>query len=163
MLNVENVTELNLQPNKKHLSEIEEWLKQEWNETRKGFYCNWSVIAEAFEKGNLNLITENDSAVGFMAYRIYDLTAVIDIVEIEPSKRKNGLAKKLVVETLGFLKSKGVLTIELFCSPENSEPFWKRIGFFRRGILEETTTADSTCFSSPTNRRICKSDGRICN
>lgn len=129
MLNVENVAKLNFQPTKKHLNDIEKWLEKEWNKTHEGFYCNWNIIEESFEKGNLNVVTENSSAVGFVVYRVYDLTAVIDIVEIRASYRKNGLAKMLINGTLEFLKSNGVLAVELFCSPENSEPFWKKIGF----------------------------------
>lgn len=129
MLNIENVAELKLQPAKKHLSDVKKWLEREWSDTHQGFYCNWNIIEESFEKGNLNIITYNDSASGFVVYKIYGLTAKIDILEIDPSNRKNGLAKKLVDETLEFLKSKGVLAVELFCSPENSEPFWKKIGF----------------------------------
>lgn len=129
MFNIGNVTELKLQPTKKHLGDVKKWLEKEWSETHQGFYCNWKIIEESFEKGNLNIITDNDFACGFVVYKIYGLTAKIDILEIDPSNRKNGLAKKLVGETLEFLKSKRVLAVELFCSPENSEPFWKKIGF----------------------------------
>jgi len=123
------VLKLNIQPTEKHLADIEKWLIDEWNKTNQGFYCNWSIISEAFDKKNLIVITENDYSIGFVVYRIYDLTAVIDITEIKQSERKKGIAKKLINETLEFFKSKGVLATKLFCSPENSEPFWKRIGF----------------------------------
>jgi predicted GNAT family acetyltransferase len=135
VLNVKNVTNLTFQPTKKHLSDIEKWLEKEWNETHEGFYCNWNIIENSFEKGNLNIITENGSAVGFLVYKVYELTAVIDILEIKKSCRKNGLAKMLVNGTLEFLKSNGILAIELFCSPKNSEPFWKKIGFKNFPIL----------------------------
>lgn len=35
----------------------------------------------------------------------------------------------MINETLEYFKYKGVLVCELFCSPENSEPFWQKIGF----------------------------------
>ena len=129
MLNVEIVLKTNINPNEKHLANIENWLMEEWNKTNSGFYSNWEMIPKAFAEKRLSVITKNDYAIGFVVYRIYDLTAVIDIAEIKPTERKKGSAKKLIDKTLEFLKSKGVLAIQLFCSPENSEPFWKRIGF----------------------------------
>ncbi len=120
---------VNFQPNEKHFADIEKWLSAEWNETNQGFYSNWRMISEAFDKKKLIVITVNDYSVGFVVYKIYELTAVIDITEIKQSERKKGIAKKLINETLDLFKSKGVLVTELFCSPENSEPFWKRIGF----------------------------------
>ncbi|WP_109438253.1 GNAT family N-acetyltransferase [Aquimarina sp. AU119] len=68
-------------------------------------------------------------AIGFLVYRIYELSAVIDIAEIKPSERKKGIAKELINETLEHFKKKGVLVARLYCSPEDSEPFWQRIGF----------------------------------
>lgn len=35
----------------------------------------------------------------------------------------------MIDETLEYFKLKGVLAFYLFCSPESSEPFWKRIWF----------------------------------
>ncbi|WP_417786555.1 GNAT family N-acetyltransferase [Tenacibaculum sp.] len=120
---------LNFTPTKKHLADIKNWLIEEWNRTNSGFYCNWNVIADEFSKNNLSIITDNDYAIGFAVYRIYEFQAIIDITEVKPTERKKGIAKKLINETLEYFKQKGVLVCELFCSPENSEPFWKRIGF----------------------------------
>lgn len=119
----------NLNPNEKHLNNIESWLTEEYNKTNSGFYPNWDMIPEAIAKKRLSVITKNDYAIGFVVYRIYDLTAVIDIAEIKPIERKKGYAKKMIDETLEYFKLKGVLAVQLFCSPESSEPFWKRIGF----------------------------------
>ncbi len=119
----------NLHPNEKHLAYIEKWLIEEWSETKQGFYSNWNMISNAYTEKRLSIITENDNAIGFMVYRIYDLTSVIDIAEIKPSERKKGFAKKMIDGTFEFFKSKGILVIQLFCSPENSEPFWKKVGF----------------------------------
>lgn len=129
MLNVENVLKTNFNPTEKHLADIKNWLIEEWNKTNSGFYFNWNIIENEFAKNNVSVITENDFAIGFVVFRIYELHAVIDIVEIEPTKRKKGVAKKLVNKTLENFKRKGILVCELFCSPESSEPFWRRIGF----------------------------------
>jgi len=119
----------NLNPTIKHLANIERWLKEEWENTYNGFYSNWHMIPEAFAEKRLSVITKNDYAIGFIVYRLNDLTATIDIAEIMPTQRKKGYATKLVDATIEFFKSKGVLAVELFCSPKSSESFWKRIGF----------------------------------
>lgn len=118
-----------LNPSKKHLDNIEEWLIEEDNKSNEGFYHHWSMISNAFDEKRLIIITKNDYAIGFVIYNIFDLTAKIDIAEIKPIERKKGIAKKLINGTLEYFKAKGILVTELFCSPENSEPFWKKVGF----------------------------------
>ena len=120
---------LEFYPTEKHIVDIKNWLIEEWNKTHNGFYCNWNIISKRFDKKNVILITDNNFPVGFLVYSISDFLSVIDIVEVKPSERNRGIAKKLINETLEYFKLKGVLVCELFCSPENSEPFWKRIGF----------------------------------
>lgn len=121
--------ELIINPNEKNLSEIEEWLSEEWQESHLGFYCNWEIIYRAFRTGRLCIISENDSAIGFIVYKFTDLVAKIDIAEIRPSKRNNGIAKIMIEEFSRFLLLKGVLVIRLCCLPKSTEIFWKKIGF----------------------------------
>lgn len=129
MLNFETVLKTNFHPSEKHLADIKNWLIKESNITNSGFYCNWKVIEGEFAKNNVAVITENDFAIGFTVYRIYEFRAVIDIAETKPTERKKGIARKLISDTLEYFGQKGVLVCELFCSPKNSEPFWKKIGF----------------------------------
>jgi predicted GNAT family acetyltransferase len=121
--------ELNINPTEKHLDEIKNWLKDELDKTGEGFYVHWEMITKAFTEKRLIVATKKDSSIGFVVYRIYDLTCVIDIVEIKPTERKKGIGKKMIKETLKFLKTKGFSAVELYCSPESSEAFWKKIGF----------------------------------
>ena len=119
----------NFHPSKEHLADIQNWLIEEWNKTNSGFYCNWNIIEDEYEKNNVAVIIENDLVIGFVVYGIYELRAVIDIAEIKPTERKKGIAKKLINDALDYFEQKGILVCELFCSPENSEPFWRKIGF----------------------------------
>lgn len=119
----------------KHLSDIKEWLIDERNKTNDGFYSHWEIISKAFIDKRLIVITKNDYAIGFIVYTNYDLIAVIDIAEIKPNERKKGYAKKMISDTLEFFKSKDILAVRLFCSPENSESFWKRIGFLSFPVI----------------------------
>lgn len=132
---MQKVLKTNLNPNEKHLANIESWLKEEWAKTSNGFYSNWHMIPQAFAEKRLSVITENDYAIGFIVYRLNNLTATIDVAEIKPVKRQKGYATRLVDETLEFFKSKGVLAVQLFCAPESSEPFWKRIGFLNFPVI----------------------------
>ncbi|WP_156101171.1 N-acetyltransferase [Salegentibacter sp. Hel_I_6] len=120
---------LNFNPTEKHLADIENWLIEEWNNSGSGFYSNWSMIPKAFRDKRLNIITENDYAIGFVVFRASDLDVEIDIAEIKPSERKRGIAKKLIDGTLDILKQNGILVAKLYCQPENSEKFWKKVGF----------------------------------
>jgi len=135
VLNVEIVLKLNFNPTEKHLADLKNWLIEEWNKTNSGFYCNWNIIEDEFAENNVSVITDNGTAIGFVVYRIYEFHAVIDITEIKTTERKKGVAKKLINGTLDYFKQKGVLVCQLYCSPENSEPFWKRIGFENFPVL----------------------------
>jgi len=121
--------ETNFKPTEKHLSQIEKWLIDELNKTGIGFYNNWNIIAKAFDKNELVVLTENDSAIGFLVYNIYEIITKIDIAELNPDYRNKGLGRKLVEDTLSEFKKNGMMVCELFCSPENSEPIWKNLGF----------------------------------
>ncbi|WP_034924806.1 GNAT family N-acetyltransferase [Gillisia sp. CAL575] len=120
-----------INPTEQNISEIENWLLEEYNNQKEGFITNWEMIPEAFKENRISIITENDKAIAFAVFRIYDEMAVIDIAEIEPIERGKGIARKFINETLDILKSKGVIVVKLFCSPEKSEGFWKKCGFQR--------------------------------
>ena len=118
-----------IHPTQKHLADIKNWLIEEHNTSNSGFYCNWSIIAQGFSEKNLSVITENGLAIGFVVYSFYDFQAIIDIAEIKPTERKKGYAKILIGGILEHFRSTGYLVCRLFCSPEDSQPFWKKIGF----------------------------------
>ena len=120
---------LNLHPTSTHISQIENWLIEEDNTTKSGFYCNWSIISKAFKEGNIFVITENDYAIGFVVYALFESYAKIDIAEVMPSMRKKGIARKMIEESLAYFKKEGALVCQLFCSPVDSEPFWKKMNF----------------------------------
>ena len=121
--------ETNFNPTEKHLSQLEKWLIDELNKTGIGFYKNWNIITKSFDKNELVVLTENDFAIGFLVYNIYEVIIEIDIAELNPNYRNKGLGRKLIEDTLSEFKKNGVMVCELFCSPENSEPIWKSLGF----------------------------------
>jgi hypothetical protein len=57
------------------------------------------------------------------------LTVEIIIVEIAPTHRKKGLGKLFINQLLANFVDNGVCVVELQCSPETSEHFWRSLGF----------------------------------
>ena len=117
-------------PTDKQVGEIEKWLIAESKKTGDGFYCNWTIIKSSFHKNELIVISFNNKTVGFATWRLTsEKTARIEIAEIKPKFRKKGIGKKLITELLIFLNDKNICVVDLQCSPENSAPIWKRLGF----------------------------------
>jgi GNAT superfamily N-acetyltransferase len=128
------VLKLELEPIDQHIDQIEKWLSQEWIDSEEGFLADWDMIPEAYEEKRLCVLTDNELAIGFVVYRIYDELGVIDIAEIKPSNRKKGIGQKFMLDILEFFKEQGVLVVKLFCAPKVSEGFWGKCGF-RRFII----------------------------
>lgn len=122
---------INFNPTKKHLSQIEIWLIDEKNKNGNGLYNNWNIISEAFSRNELVVLIEKDIdiAVGFLVFEINEVIIEIVIMELNSKYRNKGLARRLVEDTFSKFKKKGIIVCELFCSTEQSESFWKRLGF----------------------------------
>jgi predicted GNAT family acetyltransferase len=128
-------------PSIQHLQEIEDWLIEEDNLFKKGFYCNISIIKQSFDTKNLIVITENKKAIGFLTYYFsHDLVVEISIAEIKQDKRKMGLGKVLLENSCNNFIKMGALVAQLKCSPVSSRKAWKRMGFmdFPAGIIRES-------------------------
>lgn len=111
------------------LIQIRTWLYQEYEVNGKGFHCHWDMIEKAFDENRINLISDSDLIVGFLVYKLSDLVMDIKLAEIKPSHRGLGFGRKLVEKSFSAVRAEGIIVAELFCSPEESEPFWKKLGF----------------------------------
>lgn len=137
-------------PTKKQVGEIEKWLIAEQQKTGDGFYCNWSVIKSSFDKNELVTISSNDKTIGFATWRLTtNKTARIEVMEVRPTDRKKGIGKILVTQLLNFLRDKGVHVVDLQCSPNTSEPVWKRLGF-----VEFPDSPEKYNFKSGDNKKL---------
>lgn len=122
--------EVTFSPTDKQVGEIEKWLIEERQKTGDGFYCNWNTIKSSYENNELVAISFYNKTVGFATWRITtEKTAKIETAEAKPPHRKKGIGKELTTQLLHFLRGKGVCVVDLQCSPESSEPIWKRLGF----------------------------------
>lgn len=134
---------INLTPTQLDLRKIEEWLIEEEKASNEGFYCNWTIIENAFNNNTLVTLDFQNSPIGFIVWSKGEIYAEIDILEIKPEYRRRGVGKLFFEEISKYFKQKGFLAIELFCSPRESEPFWKNMGFIKfpnRGYSESDLT-----------------------
>lgn len=117
-------------PEEHHIDQIKNWLFEEDQKDGSGFYCNWAIIVNFYvEKKLLIVVNENDYAVGFCCYQIFKRTGRVEILEVIPTARKQGVGNKFyeMIELIFIRKNIDVLKID--CSPSSSIPFWKRQGF----------------------------------
>ena len=123
--------EINITPTQFDLEKIEEWLIEEEREFNEGFYCNWNIIEKAFNKGELITLSLKEKPIGFLVWSKGEIYAEIDILEIKPDLRKRGIGEAFFEQISEYFKQKGFLVIKLFCSPRESEKFWKNMGFIK--------------------------------
>lgn len=128
---------------KRELDQIENWLKKESLSSKKGFYCNWNMIIKAYSEKRMAIIKNKDFVIGYTIWRIEDIHIEIDIFEIKPEYRKKGIGKYFISEISEYFKKKDFLAIKLFCEPEESEIFWRKMDFIKfpkRGYSESELT-----------------------
>jgi len=131
--------QLNLSPTQSDLKEIEKWLIEEDIASGKGFYCNWTIIEKAYRNKKFITLNHNNLPIGFLVWSKGEIYSEIDIMEIKPENRNNGIGEFFFKKIADFFKEKGFLVIKLFCSPIESEKFWKKMGFIKfpeRGFSE---------------------------
>lgn len=123
---------LQINPSKLQLNQLKEWLINEHNESdeHKGFYCNWKSIQRSFEDKELVVLLSNDDPIGF-ATLIYtsEHTSEIQLFEIKPTFRGQGAATWFSIKLFDFFIKKKIYAVSLQCKPEESEAFWKKVGF----------------------------------
>lgn len=135
--------ELNISPDKYDFSKVEKWLSDEYESSNEGFYCQWPLINECYNRNELVTIDLNGEPVGFIVWKKNDITAEIGIFEIKPDLRRKGLGKLFYNQFSEFLKLQKILVTKLHCSPLESEKFWKKLGFIKfpnRGYSEPELT-----------------------
>lgn len=130
-------------PNLKQLQEIKEWLLKEDKVYNTGFYCNWNIIEQSFHKGLLLSLDVDGKAIGFVVWSKFDKYIELDIMEIHPKYRNQGLGSLFFKEVEKFFTANKFMAIKLFCSPEESESFWQKMDFIKfpyRGYDEPELT-----------------------
>ena len=93
-------------PTADELIEIYRWLEEEERlEKYAGFYCNWDSIIYSFERKEIAIISDMGSPVGFMSWILAEKTAKIQLAEIKPGHRQQGLGKRLTNTVLDHFRN----------------------------------------------------------
>ena len=90
---------------------------------------NLPTIIRSFERNELIVLFREKQLIGFSAYQFDCPISEINLVEIIKKYRGKGLGKRLANITLNEIQKKKAEVVELFCSPMDSESFWKTVGF----------------------------------
>ena len=112
-----------------HLSEVEDWLRDEERTSGHSFICNWAIIQKRHKNRQVWYVQEKRSTVGLLAWGITGTKVHFEIFAIAPKFRHMGLGKKAIQKAIEEVKSRSFTHIWLSCSPESSEPFWRMFGF----------------------------------
>ncbi|PHR85956.1 MAG: hypothetical protein COA80_20035 [Leeuwenhoekiella sp.] len=121
----------NLTPNRTNLIQLKTWLQQACNDGFSRFIQHWDIIEKAFKEEKLLVLKQDTTAIGFIVFEIENEIVTIDLAELMPHKRGQGLAKPFILDSLDYLRTQGALAVKLYCAPEESEGFWKKCGFKR--------------------------------
>jgi hypothetical protein len=115
------------------LNEIKIWLKSELDESinDSGFYYNWDIIEKAKNENEVFIIKNETEVIGFLVWTAKEIYVEIDIFEIKPSHRKNGIGAHFFNEVCKYWRKNNYSAVKLFCEPKESEKFWKKMNFIR--------------------------------
>lgn len=112
---------------------IKSWLKEEFDHSRtgNGFYNNTNLIEEGQKRGELTVAIDNKDNLPVAFYLGNGCSA--EILEVRPDYRGKGIGRLFVEYIIKCAKDKGYPAISGFCCPEESLPFWLKMGFKRTG------------------------------
>lgn len=119
-------------PTGEQLSAIKHWLLEEEQATGDGFYCNWNVIEDNFQRGRMAVMLIEELPIGFIIWYQSDLVAEISIAEVHPKYRRKGYGALMIEQFEKFMASDGIVALGLLCQPAESEKAWKKLGYKRR-------------------------------
>jgi GNAT superfamily N-acetyltransferase len=107
------------------LTSITQWLKEEQESSRAGFYCNIGVITSAHCKSEMVVLLENNVPVAFLANGL----TRDGILEVRTDRRRRGYGKALAEAGMQQAIADDVCVLEIQCAPATSIPFWEHLGF----------------------------------
>ena len=115
-------------PTKAQAEAVIRWLKNEhFNDLngKKGFYCNRDAIRRAARESNMKCLTLGRSVIAFSVFG----PATIDIFEVHPNYRRKGYGRQFAGQLIQELFSTSSPDISIECVPQESEHFWRALGF----------------------------------
>ena len=121
---------LNTNPTDSDLKFIENWLYEEYKTYGEGLYSNWHLALESNQEGQLAVFKMDNKAVGFVTWQDSTIQRNVNLMAIQPKLRRKGFGRTFFQEFENVTRNEGFVAILLFCSPEESQFFWRKVGFF---------------------------------
>jgi GNAT superfamily N-acetyltransferase len=115
-------------PEEKDIGEISAWLEEEYERDGEGFYCNWDIIYDSFQKDRLIALKLEDNNIGFVIWSEDNILVDIDILAINLEYRSRGFGSYFYKEIFEYFRENGFMVVKLFCEPKSSLRFWKSMG-----------------------------------
>ncbi len=122
---------LNTSPSNTELALLENWLLDEYELENEGFYCNWNLIVDSYHQNQLATFCIKGEPIGFITWHDGEIHRNVNIMSIHPNYRRKGLGRNLFTEFEKLTRQKGFVAIKLFCSPRDSEHFWRKMSFIQ--------------------------------
>lgn len=121
---------ITMQPTPEHRRQVLDWLRAHMQDGG-GFYNNKDMIEQGFDEGCVHCAVDGEQAVAFGLFSRWTLSkgSQIAIMEVHPAHRRRGYGTLLARHLVQHLRSNGALAAYLECTPSESEPFWRSLGF----------------------------------
>lgn len=115
--------------NPRHIPGVLEWLKAEEEHAGTGFYCNRGIIAASFASGEGLCAIAEGRIVGFAVFQMFTDGGDVQIVEVEPSARRQGLGSQLLLAAVDSLRRLGAQYVDVECTSAEGKVLCLRHGF----------------------------------
>ncbi len=116
-----------------HLKEIEEWLSEKQNESVSPIYNHWDFISAKQKTNQMMCLKVDGSIIGFITW-ISDFSYPLQSIEylvICDKFQDKGYGRILANSCFDLFREKGVKVVKLQSATEESDIFWKKMGFKR--------------------------------
>lgn len=113
----------------RYIPEVIGWLKNEKDRGAKGFYCNRKIIEKSFASGDGLCAFVDGKIVGFAIVQMFTDGGDVQIIEVEPSSRRQRLGSQLLLAAVEVLRGRGAKYIDVECTSEEGETLCRRHGF----------------------------------
>jgi len=117
---MENI-KISFEPTEKNLNEVRSWI--DYPES------NMSTIYDCYKNNTLVVATIDDIAIAYYALYMNDVSVFISLAEVRTNLRGNGIGKSVLNEIENNLQYTKYKALYLYCSPKESQFYWKKQGF----------------------------------
>lgn len=115
--------------NPNDFAEVLAWLKTENDQDGVGFYCNRNIIEKSFASGEGLCAIVEGKIIGFSVFQVFTDGGEIQIIEVEPSARGQGVGSQLLISTVEWLRDRGAKYVHVECTSDEGKSLCRRHRF----------------------------------